>query len=693
MKAGERGADWRVTRLDARIDGPESDPYFEWARATGFVHYGAEVEWLPLLVQLKGISAQAFATRVATMQRLAEAEQGWASDVQVPPFFATPPKRLKRATHVVALLMKRSLLEQVYDGTQKELAVMIRRIDIGRAGPPGIPKATSLPGTFVPAPGESKPKLVIAVIDDAIPFAHDRLRHNDGGTRVEFLWQMPNLFGGPPGLGREFAKRDPGVGLDDRIEDATHNGLVDEDEVYRRAGLTDPRRAGHQPLAARYAHGAHVADLACCDGPPSQAVQHPIVGVQLPAEVVADTSGASLEPHIFFGLFYALFRAETIAQSFGTPSLPLLANVSYGLIAGPHDGSGYLEAAVDQLLAACDPADARFHVLLPSGNSHLSRCHARFDLPAGGRQELCWRVLPDDLTESRLEIRLPAGADRVSIVVTPPDGAAGPKISAGSVAEAGTPGAAQALVHYPATPAPWRVIVTVMLAPTAALAGGTALAPAGLWMITLHHEGPQDIPGVHAWIQRDDTAPGFARRGRQSHFDDPSYARFDAGGRPIDDDAQVLTAASWIKREGTHNAIATGKRPLVVGAFRRSDGAASEYSAGGALPPPGRGLPSADGPEAMLPGDDSPSQRGVLGAGTRSGSCVALNGTSVATPLALRRLARAIVAKGPAGRQALFALAAAAEAAVPRPKPKPSAQRGGAGRLDEPSNRPPRIES
>ncbi len=687
MKPGARGATWRVLPLAGTGGGPALDPYIEWARATGFVHYGAAEQWLPMLAQLKGIGAQAFASLVLTRQMRQRSD--WTQHVRVPEIFAAPPKRLRRDIGFIAIQMKRSLLVDVFDGLQGELASMLRRIELSRAAPAGKPPLVQLPGPFAPASGEGPPQLVVAVIDDAIAFAHERLRGSDGKTRVEYLWDQQQPLSSSLGVGRELRKRDPGTGLDDLMTAATHNGQLDEDEVYRLSGFTGPARVGRATLAARFAHGAHVADLACFDGAAPPASKRPIVAVQLPAETVADTSGATLGFQVFLGLLWALYRTETIEQSFGVGTLPLLANVSYGVIAGPHDGTGMLEAAVDQLLSVCDPTQARFHVLLPSGNNHLSRCHARLTLLGGVTRQLRWRVLPDDLSESLLVIRLPAGAQGVHIIVTTPEGDTSPPIPPGHWGELGLPGSAQAFLFYPSLPALGRVMVTLMLAPTAAVAGGVALASAGPWRIGLQNQGSTTLD-VRAWIQRDDAAPGFARRGRQSHFDDVAYARFDDGGRPIDSDTHPLTAASRVKREGTHNAYATGRRTLVVGAFRRSDGAAAEYSAGGVLPPPGRGLPSINGPEAMLPGDDSPSQRGVLGAGTRSGSCVAMSGTSVAAPLALRRLAREVVAGNAAGRHALHALAQQEEDTVVRPKPKSSSQRGGGGRLDEPSNRLPR---
>ena len=233
-----------------------------------------------------------------------------------------------------------------------------------------------------------------------------------------------------------------------------------------------------------------------------------------------------------------------------------------------------------------------------------------------------------------------------------------------------------------------RSRVHIVLAPTADPAGRLALAPAGLWRIELRHVlGSAPVQHIEAWIQRDDTAPGYPRRGRQSYFDDPRYARFDDGGRCIDDDAHPQTQASIVKREGTLNAIATGRQPVVVGGFRRSDGTVAAYSASGPLVGAGRGPPNAQGPEALLPSEASAAHAGLLAAGTRSASVVALRGTSAATPLAARWLAEEAAAGRPNDRQALSQAAVAADNGPPG---VPVHRRGG-GRLALPMlRRPPR---
>ena len=680
---------WRVQPIVSVAATPQPDAYLDWLDTTGYAYYGPAIDWLPVLIELNGITAQQFAAQVQKLQ-------GAAASLRLPPFYTPPLRRLTGATPYIGLLMRRPLLQALRKGKHKRLGRLIRRIEVSRAmdlcGPP--PNAAFC----LPPAGPNPPQAVVAVIDDGIAFAQERLLDSTGQTRVAYLWDQqapihPNI--GP--FGRELTKHGP-QGLDALMAQATFNGQVDEDLLYRLGGFVDRSQGGHQPLAACHSHGAHVADLACYDGQAPLPGQRPVVAVQLPPSTVADTSGASLRMQAYLGILYAIWRADAIAAAHGLDALPLVINLSYGLLAGPHDGSDLFEQAVDTLLASCPPQFGRVELVLPSGNSHLSRCHARLSLPAGKTRQLRWRVLPDDLTESGVQIRLPPGAGAVRFSVRAPDGSTSPAIPSGFQGTLNIGGAWVAQLHYPAVSAAQPALLSLQISPTASVDGAVPVVPAGLWTLTLHNPPPtQAVSGVHAWVQRDDTAPGYPRRGRQSFFDDRAYARFDAGGRAIDGDAHPLTIHSHVRREGTQNALATGRLPVVVAAFRRMDGVAATYSAGGRLPlPPPRGQPSPHGPDAMLPGDDAAWHRGLLGAGTRSGSCVAMSGTSVAAPLATRVLARQLIgstAPPPSGRTVLFNLAAAAESTPPpKPTPKPKRWRGGGGRLDEPTYRPPRVE-
>jgi hypothetical protein len=99
--------------------------------------------------------------------------------------------------------------------------------------------------------------------------------------------------------------------------------------------------------------------------------------------------------------------------------------------------------------------------------------------------------------------------------------------------------------------------------------------------------------------------------------------------------------------------------------------------------------------------DDTPALQGVLAAGSRSGSCIAMHGTSVAAPQVTRWLAGDLMAGHPGNRpEAAKAPAGPAgggdyNEASPRPgaEPQPPVERSGGGRYERASPRRPRFES
>lgn len=93
-----------------------------------------------------------------------------------------------------------------------------------------------------------------------------------------------------------------------------------------------------------------------------------------------------------------------------------------------------------------------------------------------------------------------------------------------------------------------------------------------------------------------------------------------------------------MRRRGTVNAYATGQHSIVVAGYRASDGAPAIYSGAG------RAHPGARLPDLAAISEESPAHRGVLAAGTYSGSCRMMNGTSVAAPQLTRKLADTVAA-------------------------------------------------
>ena len=96
--------------------------------------------------------------------------------------------------------------------------------------------------------------VIIGVIDDGIAFAHKRFRIGNG-SRVKYFWMQDGVYGGPGGkidYGREL---DP-TAIQNLMDTHTRNGSLDEDGLYRAAGLIDFHRAGRAPGCLLYTSDA-----------------------------------------------------------------------------------------------------------------------------------------------------------------------------------------------------------------------------------------------------------------------------------------------------------------------------------------------------------------------------------------------------------------------------------------------------
>lgn len=587
-------------------------------------------------------------------------------------------------SHVTARVDQRfldifnSAIQASYDIVEKIFADVV----LGQELPADAVCPKEIGPELTPETSELAERAVItAVIDEGLAFGHERFRTADGKSRVEYAWLQDAACAyrtdGVP-FGRELTKRGfsgspaGAPGIDRLLHCHMQGGPLDEAAFYREAGLIDFGRAGHKAAAQRVAHGTHVMDLACGFAPEENRIDRPIICVQLPTATVADTSGIGLQKFMLDALFYIFERANRLAGA--RTGVPLVINFSSGVLAGSHDGSSPIETALDRMIRARSFKGSKTAIVLPAGNSHLARSHAQFDLEPGASHTLDWMLPPDDQTFSFLEVWLPAEADgaNVELRIQPPgEYVAGRPLSSrchrhavqweadgGRVlckayyenkhlqsipAPAGSPGS-------PALPAPLefnRGRFMVALLPTAYHDVAGPLAPAGRWMIMLTNAGSTRIEGIHAWIQWDDRPISYPRVGRQSYFDDSDYRRFQvpsgqdqeldidpadqqAGGRP----------AGYVRRATTLNGIATGQFVVTVGGHRRKDQMPAKYSSiGPALAAPGQ--PQRAGPDATAVTDESIVHRGILAAGSRDGTCVVMNGTSVAAPQVARFIANA----------------------------------------------------
>lgn len=482
--------------------------------------------------------------------------------------------------------------------------------------------------------------VLMAVIDDGVAVANQRFRRADGGSRVLSFLDLETRGGAVPQ--RSYSSAD--------LERAfARTGDGEERETYRALGMIDERSDARQPLRFRGTHGAHVLDVMAGAEPGEADFSRPVIAVQLPSAVVEDRTDAPMDSALSEALAYVLEAARRVSRIRGA-ALPLVLNFSFGVFAGPHDGTGVIERRLSDFVALATSLGARCDVVLPAGNAFESRTVADLELGAETPWSIDWRVAPDDRTASFLQVWC-RSRRRLSVRVEPPRGLApSDPTQVGSVL-VGTRDGAPVAGLYHGVAGNGQELVTVALAPTAADGGDPTVCPHGLWRIGV----ALDEPGrVELRAQRDDRVSYRRDLGRQAYLDSPDYQRFDpaTGRRP----AGTAGEAGPVTRRRTLSAYASAGEFLVVGGYRRSDGAAAFYSSAG----PSSGARAE--PDAAAPSEESPSHRGVLAAGSFSGSVATLNGTSVAAPRFARALADEIAAGGDA--QTLLAAIGAHDGAI-----------------------------
>lgn len=611
------------------------DPYLVWAEACRFAgyHLPEPPHWLPVLVEL------AIGCSIADFVQAGSPEWLRVSDV----YLSDAPAGLRFCTAQIG----HGFFAAIAPGGSLHGKVV--RFELG------LPVAHEAKPPVAQAAARSRaavPRLtgtVFGLIDGGLAFANRDFLRADGSVRTQYFWRQDREGKGsvPPslGYGHELSAAD----IIEAMSKHTYGGLVDEEAVYREFELTDLRKSLN--------HGTHVAGLACgprqllaqvanlppsFDAPPSWALAEDeasrcdIVAVQLDWSNVIDTSGGSMNVSIMDGLMYILSRSDRTAR--------VVVNVSWGTLAGPHNGTSILESAMDQLVQLRPGLD----IVLPAGNGYQDRLHANVTLAPGQRMLLNWNVQADDATQSFLELWLPAGAEDVVVQVQPPGGApASPPVALGdSLMWADAAGRPYAAIVFPHQVATGRdsTCALLALAPSFSFDEDVLTAPSGRWQVEITNGGNQAVT-IDAYIERDDVALGQNTGARQSYFEDALY---DTSGNPhayVDQpvpESRELEA-TLIRRSGTYNSIGTGGHTLSVGGLRiLGEGWSTQALYSPREPDPDASRPQRPGvvrvPDRMAWGDESPVLLGLRSTGTLSGSVARLVGTSGSTPLVSRQL-------------------------------------------------------
>lgn len=682
MKSGQPGAKpgpgpWanlprgRFTGIDWSAPGAldRSDPYLAWAETTGFAGfrdaYGrvARPDWLPLLIELSDDCSVA--------DLVAAADPAW---LQVPSVYLGFGSGLRFCTARV----RRGFFNALQAG--RPLHGRVLRYDLGLpVGHHTRPLARhAADGDPCPAPASTVKGDVVVIIDNGLALAHaDFLSGPDHQTRVAAFWRQDETQGphGRAAVSPTPAPLDParagpvpadlGYGheltsqaIQTAIATHTRNGRVDEDALYQHWQMWELNHAAQ--------HGTHVSSLVAGpliytrtlgteDSPPDWQPAHDLASrahllvTQLDWASVADSSGGALSVSVMDALAWALSRCAADAH--------VTINLSWGALAGPHNGSSMLEAGMDQLIAS---SGRTCQLVIPAGNAYQARTHANALLapPAKtpkGKQDttdkvhevtLHWRLPPDDHSQSFLELwfevyKQPTQSlNKLQIELTPPGSSKPlPPVNLGDSKVWPSAAAPQVAVLFPQQSALGRPgsCALIALAPTASWFKDTVTTVTGKWQVRIINKSTACVV-VDAYIERDDVPLGVTDTGaRQSWLEDPHYDTSGGLGGFIDHPDNP----SLVRRSGTFNDIATGADTVSVGGIRYFASAMdpmARYSP--RSPDPDSGRPERAHvqkiPDRLAVSDDHATLWGVRSAGTRSAARVRLVGTSMAAPQVAR---------------------------------------------------------
>ncbi|MFQ6547291.1 hypothetical protein AADZ90_004990 [Aestuariibius sp. 2305UL40-4] len=503
-------------------------------------------------------------------------------------------------------------------------------------------------------PDDPSKAAIIGIIDDALPFAHEQFRVGKATSRIASVWFQDAFWDptNPVGQDLPFGKELRGGQITQLLKELQNGTLKSEGDLYRKAGVLDLNRPVPPRLALTGGHGASVGGLAAGVSPkdPDLGQALPIIATCLPPAVIRDTLGFAAPFYIILGTLQIIFRARRLCRWIervkGLPAnsvrLPVLINLSFGLTAGPKDGSSLMDQLFDAIADVQSPDLGPVRFLIAMGNHRLSRVRAR--VPANAAEPLDWSVKPDDRTASFVEIWGAPGGTRppsqpMQIEVTPPGQSTAITTtfaSHGTYQNFFLNGReiARAYLQFKLFEGRGREVITLVVPPTVPEKIGEDYGVPGRWQLRVIAPAGAFFD---CYIQRDDTVPGFGvRRGRQSRFQDPDDPIYAPDGRPILFDPPGKMTGGL--RMGTINAFACGRNQIRVGGLYEESCETVPYSALGF-----------EQPQTAAEGDVRASSavstvlRSLPVMGMQSGGRWEMAGTSMATPIVTRALAQAFI--------------------------------------------------
>ncbi len=497
-----------------------------------------------------------------------------------------------------------------------------RRIDRNLLKPANNSKVGSI--------SASSKESIVAIIDSGCPFAHQGFRNLKVQTTSRFLniWDQDDrpdfhdVDGTKPsgfGYGRQIEGKTLSQFMKAAMSSLTQH--VDEDYCYKLAS--------YDAMLSRETHGSITLGLLASHlwtaslsttGKPEflhDIASNPdladLVFVQLPRQLLLAPDMGSMERYALDGIRYILNCAGKLTKH-------IAVVLDYGSDLGPHDGSGLFEQALDALIIEAKTKGITLRVVFPTGNSFEKSLRARTNFKKLALKSLLWALPIGNEVTSVAEFWFNSDQVDVTFTVKPPNTPAiAIKLDINSSKNYGNYSVTVKQIDK-------QTLVLLQTSPTGlSELANRQVAPSGIWRLNfLPSKSNASLQNLKldaytAWGGRNE---GFAQRVFAAKFIEVPKGGFEVTGC-----GSVLSTSC-------------GEETYAIGGYvDKPPYARSKYSGAG---PVRGGAKEQKGAEYLAPTDEGFYQTGLLCMGTRSGTWIRANGTSLAAP----QVARALIAHG-----------------------------------------------
>ena len=235
--------------------------------------------------------------------------------------------------------------------------------------------------------------ILIAVLDSGIDYTHSEFRNPDGSTRILAIWDQTGNGNPPEGfdLGTEYSREE--------INEALMGSEKSDPEGADSNGSN--RRL--IPIRDLSGHGTAVAAIAAGNNGVAPQAQLLIVKLGNPAP-----DSFPKTPELMMAVEYAYRKALEV-------QMPLVINLSFGTVYGPHNGTGLLEMYLDEMMGRWKSV-----IVAGTGNEGNAAGHTTVTLQEGVQTEIQFGVAAG---EAGLNVQLWKNyTDQFDIYLRAPDG-------------------------------------------------------------------------------------------------------------------------------------------------------------------------------------------------------------------------------------------------------------------------------